>query len=154
MSLYYGVENSADCSSSFTCPYCAQAGFSEQTLQEHVNSQHADQRTEVVCPICASLPDGNADFVSDDFPEHLAIEHQAVRELDDSSQRLIRRIHHQRGGRLKGYHRLYASNTYQASPPSSNSACRVPLQLGLSLPQGTRACVRWSAPGSRRRPTG
>ena len=119
MSLYYGGDHSADFAYSFTCPYCSHPGYTEQTLQEHVNTQHADQRTEVICPICATLPDGDANFVSDDFPEHLAIEHQAVRDMDDSSQRLIRRIH-QRGGRMKGYHRLYTSgNTYQ---PQSGGA--------------------------------
>ena len=117
MSIYYGGENSADFAYSFTCPYCSHPGYTEQALQEHVNTQHADQRTEVICPICATLPDGDANFVSDDFPEHLAIEHQAARDLDDSSQRLIRRIH-QRGGRMKGYHRLYTSgSTHQPAPP-------------------------------------
>ncbi|KAI6661274.1 E3 ubiquitin-protein ligase KCMF1-like isoform X1 [Oopsacas minuta] len=119
MSLYYGGENSAEYSYSFTCPYCAVPGYTEQTLHDHVNTQHPDQRTEVVCPVCAALPDGDANFISDDFQEHLAIEHQAVKEVDESSHRLIRRIH-QRGGRMKGYHRLYA-NAYQP-PPSSGSA--------------------------------
>ena len=113
-SLYYGDNSSYY---SFTCPFCALPGHTEQTLHDHVNTQHAEQRTEVVCPICAALPDGDANFVTDDFPEHLAVEHQIARD----TERLVRRIH-QRGGRMKGYHRLYpSSGAYQPPVLSGNS---------------------------------
>ena len=60
----------------FTCPFCAKLGFTELTLVDHVASHHADATQEVVCPICASTPMGDANHVTDDFATHLTLEHQ------------------------------------------------------------------------------
>lgn len=122
MALYYGGENSAEYAYSFTCPYCTKSGFSEILLQDHVNTQHADQTIEVICPICACIPNGDPNHVSDDFSEHLALEHQAVREMDDANSRRLgeRRMPHSRGVRVKGHnHRLTPSQAHL--PPSANN---------------------------------
>ena len=34
-----------------------------------------------VCPICAALPGGDPNHVTDDFSAHLALEHRAPREF-------------------------------------------------------------------------
>ncbi|CAI9736165.1 E3 ubiquitin-protein ligase KCMF1-like isoform X1 [Octopus vulgaris] len=94
--LYYGGEAlPAEQAQSFTCPYCGKMGFTEATLQEHVTSEHADASTEVVCPICAALPGGDPNHVTDDFAAHLTLEHRTPREFEESSgMRHVRRIPH------------------------------------------------------------
>lgn len=77
--LYYLGENiSFDQPQSFTCPYCGKLGFSESTLLEHVTTtDHVDTGLEIVCPICAALPGGDPNLVTDDFVGHLTLEHRA-----------------------------------------------------------------------------
>ncbi|XP_016336057.1 E3 ubiquitin-protein ligase KCMF1 [Sinocyclocheilus anshuiensis] len=94
--LYYGGEAfSVEQPQSFTCPYCGKMGYTETSLQEHVTSEHAETSTEVICPICAALPGGDPNHVTDDFAAHLALEHRAPRDLDESSGvRHVRRMFH------------------------------------------------------------
>ncbi|XP_046900738.1 E3 ubiquitin-protein ligase KCMF1 [Hypomesus transpacificus] len=94
--LYYGGEAfSVEQPQSFTCPYCGKMGYTETSLQEHVTSEHAETSTEVICPICAALPGGDPNHVTDDFAAHLTLEHRAPRDLDESSGvRHVRRMFH------------------------------------------------------------
>lgn len=39
---------------SFSCPYCAEMGFSAQCLMEHLRASHANNEEVVVCPMCAA----------------------------------------------------------------------------------------------------
>ena len=52
---------------SYTCPFCAKPGFTESSLVDHVTSQHPDTTTEVVCPICASLPQASPTHLNHDY---------------------------------------------------------------------------------------
>ncbi|KAK5900409.1 hypothetical protein CgunFtcFv8_025369 [Champsocephalus gunnari] len=80
--LYYGGDTfSVEQPQSFTCPYCGKMGYTETSLQEHVTSEHAETSTEVICPICAALPGGDPNHVTDDFTAHLTLEHRAPRDL-------------------------------------------------------------------------
>ncbi|XP_068155663.1 E3 ubiquitin-protein ligase Kcmf1 [Drosophila tropicalis] len=81
--LYFGGEMlTSDQPQSFTCPYCKKMGFSDVTLLEHVSTEHTETSLEVVCPVCAGLPGGEPNLVTDDFAGHLTLEHrQGPREL-------------------------------------------------------------------------
>lgn len=75
--LYYGGEVlGGEQPQSFTCPFCKKMGFSESGLFEHVTNDHSDTNYEVVCPVCAALPGGDPNLVTDDFAGHLTIEHR------------------------------------------------------------------------------
>ncbi|XP_064466105.1 E3 ubiquitin-protein ligase KCMF1-like [Ornithodoros turicata] len=97
--LYYGGEAvSVEQPQSFTCPICGKMGFTEATLQEHVTSEHTDTSFEVVCPVCAALPGGEPNHVTEDFAAHLSLEHRSSRDLDEpSGSRHVRRIPHPAG---------------------------------------------------------
>ncbi|XP_033210304.1 E3 ubiquitin-protein ligase KCMF1-like isoform X2 [Belonocnema kinseyi] len=100
--LYYGGEGvSVEQPQSLTCPYCAKMGFTEATLQEHVTADHPDTSFEVVCPVCASLPGGDPNHVTEDFAGHLTLEHRSgprdlMSFLDESAstRHNVRRIPH------------------------------------------------------------
>lgn len=100
--LYYGGEGvSVEQPQSLTCPYCTRMGFTEATLQEHVAADHPDTSFEVVCPVCASLPGGDPNHVTDDFAGHLTLAHRSgprdlISFLDEptSSRHSVRRIPH------------------------------------------------------------
>nr|CAI5844438.1 unnamed protein product [Callosobruchus analis] len=76
--LYYGGEalTSLELPQSYTCPYCSRMGFTDSTLQEHVTSDHQDTNFEVVCPLCAAMPGGDPNLMTDDFAGHLTLEHR------------------------------------------------------------------------------
>ncbi|KAL1424098.1 hypothetical protein MTO96_003597 [Rhipicephalus appendiculatus] len=97
--LYYGGEAvSVEQPQSFTCPICGKMGFTELTLQEHVTAEHTDASSEVVCPVCAALPGGEPNHVTEDFAAHLSLEHRSNRDLDEpSGSRHVRRIPHPAG---------------------------------------------------------
>ncbi|KAM4643191.1 E3 ubiquitin-protein ligase KCMF1-like isoform 8-T9 [Amazona ochrocephala] len=113
--LYYGGEAfSVEQPQSFTCPYCGKMGYTETSLQEHVASEHTETSTEVICPICAALPGGDPNHVTDDFAAHLTLEHRAPRDLDESSGvRHVRRMFHP--GRGLGGPRARRSNMHFTS---------------------------------------
>lgn len=95
--LYYGGEAlSPEQPQSFTCPYCSKMGLTEILLLEHVTAEHADAAAEVVCPICAALPSGEPNYVTDDFTAHLTLEHRAPREVEEPVGGIphVRRIPH------------------------------------------------------------
>ncbi|XP_074642863.1 E3 ubiquitin-protein ligase KCMF1-like isoform X4 [Tubulanus polymorphus] len=94
--VYYGGEAlTSDQPQAFTCPYCGKMGYTEATLQEHVTSDHSDSSSEVVCPVCASLPGGDPNHVTDDFAAHLTLEHRTQRDFDEPTGiRHVRRIPH------------------------------------------------------------
>ncbi|MBN3320911.1 KCMF1 ligase, partial [Atractosteus spatula] len=119
--LYYGGEAfSVEQPQSFTCPYCGKMGYTETSLQEHVTSEHAETSTEVICPICAALPGGDPNHVTDDFAAHLTLEHRAPRDLisfhaydESSGVRHVRRMFHP--GRGLGGPRARRSNMHFTS---------------------------------------
>ncbi|KAK9889302.1 hypothetical protein WA026_004583 [Henosepilachna vigintioctopunctata] len=76
--LYYGGEalTNVELPQSYTCPYCCRMGFTDVTLQEHVSAEHAENSFEVVCPLCAAMPGGDPNLMTDDFAGHLTLEHR------------------------------------------------------------------------------
>ncbi|XP_052902557.1 E3 ubiquitin-protein ligase KCMF1 [Anopheles moucheti] len=120
--LYYGGEVlPADQPQSFTCPYCKRMGLSDSALLEHVSAEHTDTGLEVVCPVCAALPGGEPNFVTDDFARHLSLEHRSgsrdlISFLDEPSAIRhggVRRIPH--SGRALGGPRSRRSNMHFSS---------------------------------------
>ncbi|KAK2191154.1 hypothetical protein NP493_58g03015 [Ridgeia piscesae] len=121
--LYFGCESlTAEPPQSFTCPFCGKMGFTETTLQEHVTSEHADSSVEVVCPICAALPSGDPNHMTDDFAAHLTLEHRTPREFDEplGGIRHVRRIPHPgRGGGTRTRRAMLAGNALSGLSSSS-----------------------------------
>ncbi|XP_074642860.1 E3 ubiquitin-protein ligase KCMF1-like isoform X2 [Tubulanus polymorphus] len=117
--VYYGGEAlTSDQPQAFTCPYCGKMGYTEATLQEHVTSDHSDSSSEVVCPVCASLPGGDPNHVTDDFAAHLTLEHRTQRDFDEPTGiRHVRRIPH--AGRGVGGMRTRRSNMHFSSASSA-----------------------------------
>nr|XP_047912296.1 E3 ubiquitin-protein ligase KCMF1-like [Anser cygnoides] len=124
-------------------------GYTETSLQEHVASEHAETSTEVICPICAALPGGDPNHVTDDFAAHLTLEHRAPRDLDESSGvRHVRRMFHP--GRGLGGPRARRSNMHftssstgglsssQSSYSTSNREAMDPIAELLSQLSGVR----------------
>ncbi|KAK7934397.1 hypothetical protein WMY93_005293 [Mugilogobius chulae] len=124
--LYYGGEAfSVEQPQAFTCPYCGRMGYTELSLQEHVAAEHTETSTEVICPICAALPGGDPNHVTDDFAAHLTLEHRAPRDLisfhswlvhfhdESSGVRHVRRMFHP--GRGLGGPRARRSNMHFTS---------------------------------------
>uniref|UniRef100_H3DEU0 E3 ubiquitin-protein ligase KCMF1 n=1 Tax=Tetraodon nigroviridis TaxID=99883 RepID=H3DEU0_TETNG len=115
--LYYGGEAfSVEQPQAFTCPYCGRMGYTEVSLQEHVAADHTETSTEVICPICAALPGGDPNHVTDDFAAHLTLEHRAPRDLlhdESSGVRHVRRMFHP--GRGLGGPRARRSNMHFTS---------------------------------------
>uniref|UniRef100_A0A3Q3WFJ0 E3 ubiquitin-protein ligase KCMF1 n=1 Tax=Mola mola TaxID=94237 RepID=A0A3Q3WFJ0_MOLML len=106
--LYYGGEAfSVEQPQAFTCPYCGRMGYTEMSLQEHVAADHTETSTEVICPICAALPGGDPNHVTDDFAAHLTLEHRS------SGVRHVRRMFHP--GRGLGGPRARRSNMHFTS---------------------------------------
>uniref|UniRef100_A0A672H4K9 E3 ubiquitin-protein ligase KCMF1 n=1 Tax=Salarias fasciatus TaxID=181472 RepID=A0A672H4K9_SALFA len=106
--LYYGGEAfSVEQPQAFTCPYCGRMGYTEMSLQEHVAAEHTETSTEVICPICAALPGGDPNHVTDDFAAHLTLEHRS------SGVRHVRRMFHP--GRGLGGPRARRSNMHFTS---------------------------------------
>uniref|UniRef100_A0A3B3CAH2 RING-type E3 ubiquitin transferase n=1 Tax=Oryzias melastigma TaxID=30732 RepID=A0A3B3CAH2_ORYME len=110
--LYYGGEAfSVEQPQAFTCPYCGRMGYTEISLQEHVAAEHTETSTEVICPICAALPGGDPNHVTDDFAAHLTLEHR--RHDESSGVRHVRRMFHP--GRGLGGPRARRSNMHFTS---------------------------------------
>uniref|UniRef100_A0A4W5JLZ6 RING-type E3 ubiquitin transferase n=1 Tax=Hucho hucho TaxID=62062 RepID=A0A4W5JLZ6_9TELE len=126
--LYYGGEAlSVEQPQAFTCPYCGRMGYTETSLQEHVAAEHTETSSEVICPICASLPGGDPNHVTDDFAAHLTLEHRAPRDLISftplnlsSGVRHVRRMFHP--GRGLGGPRARRSNMHFTSSTSGGSS--------------------------------
>ncbi|NXM01356.1 KCMF1 ligase, partial [Tyrannus savana] len=69
-----------------------------------------------ICPICAALPGGDPNHVTDDFAAHLTLEHRAPRDLISFGVRHVRRMFHP--GRGLGGPRARRSNMHFTSSSS------------------------------------
>ncbi|XP_030748484.1 E3 ubiquitin-protein ligase KCMF1-like isoform X2 [Sitophilus oryzae] len=101
--VYYGGEaiSTPEMPQSYTCPYCSRMGFTDVTLQEHVTADHQDTNFDVICPLCAAMPGGDPNLITDDFAGHLTLEHRSgprdlISFLDEpvTTRPNVRRIQH------------------------------------------------------------
>lgn len=152
--LYYGGEAiSIEQPQSFTCPYCGKMGFTESTLQEHVTAEHPDTNADVVCPICAALPSGEPNHVTDDFASHLTMEHRSPRDIEEpSGSRHVRRIPHPGRGMSSARARrsqmqLSASTGLSSLSPSSRDSMD-PIAELLSQLSGARRTANMPQPST------
>ncbi|XP_054167200.1 E3 ubiquitin-protein ligase KCMF1-like [Oppia nitens] len=142
--VYYGGEAvSVEQPQAYTCPFCARMGFTEATLQEHVTSEHADSSTEVVCPVCAAHPGGEANHVTDDFATHLTLEHRSPRELEEPQTAIRgRRAPHPTRGlnsvRARRSQMAFSSNSGLSSLSPNNRDSMDPIAELLSQLSGVR----------------
>ncbi|CAG7833771.1 unnamed protein product [Allacma fusca] len=140
--LYYGGESSTDQAHSLTCPVCGRFGFTESELHSHVTAEHQNCNTEVVCPICASVPGGEPNLVTDDFTAHLTLEHrqQPHVQAEDapSARHSLRRV--QQPSRTLGVGRGRRPNMHFSSGGLSPSGAREvdPIAELLSQLSGVR----------------
>ena len=67
-----------DLAFSYTCPICGRLGHTILTLKDHLNQEHNNSNLEVICPICASLSDGNANQQTKNLVYHLSTKHSAL----------------------------------------------------------------------------
>lgn len=133
---FYGGESiTSDTPQSFSCPYCGKLGYTETALYDHVTSDHTETPYEVVCPICASLPGGEPNQVTEDFAAHLTMEHRggiighngALREEDSGGMgRGVRRIPHPARGTSGGPRtrrpNMHFTSTGSGLAPSGNNS--------------------------------
>lgn len=120
--LYYGGEAlTVDQPQSFCCPFCGKLGLTESGLPEHVTAEHPETSQEVVCPVCATLPRGDPNHVTDDFIAHLTMEHraQSIRDFDEPTSSRVRRILH--GGRSLGQARARRTTNQNFGNASSST---------------------------------
>lgn len=118
--MYYCGENiSPDNPPAFVCPYCGKLGFTQALLQEHVMKDHANDRSEVICPICAAQPSGEPNLVSDDFALHLQNEHRNQRNDIDGESAASRQMR-RRGMRSRNHRTMHLSGGPLTSSGSSN----------------------------------
>ncbi|XP_031770527.2 E3 ubiquitin-protein ligase KCMF1 isoform X2 [Galleria mellonella] len=148
--LYYGGEALAlEQPQAYTCPYCNRMGFTDTALMEHVTAEHADTTLAVVCPVCASMPGGEPNFVTDDFAGHLTLEHRTgprdlISFLDEPSgirHGGVRRMPHSGRGvsraRRTNMH-FSTSGGISSLSPSSRDAVVDPIAELLSQLSGVR----------------
>ncbi|XP_043232647.1 E3 ubiquitin-protein ligase KCMF1-like [Amphibalanus amphitrite] len=75
--LFYGGEAvPADQPQSLVCPHCGRLGLTEHALIEHVTAEHAHTAAQVVCPVCAAVPLGEPNHVTEHLAAHLSAEHR------------------------------------------------------------------------------
>jgi hypothetical protein len=84
---YHGERYTSDQAQSLTCPFCGEMGFSFPFLNEsapnfdlfhHLQFKHADEQqgNEIICPICATMANGEPNLVTADLLAHIANDHQ------------------------------------------------------------------------------
>lgn len=154
--LYYGGEAvSVEQPQSFTCPICGKMGFTELTLQEHVTAEHTDASSEVVCPVCAALPGGEPNHVTEDFAAHLSLEHRSNRDLDEpSGSRHVRRIPHPAGRGMssararRSQMQFSSTGGLSALSPSNRDSMDPIAELLSQLSSGVRRTATLAAPST------
>lgn len=154
--LYYGGEAvSVEQPQSFTCPICGKMGFTELTLQEHVTAEHTDASSEVVCPVCAALPGGEPNHVTEDFAAHLSLEHRSNRDLDEpSGSRHVRRIPHPAGRGMssararRSQMQFSSTGGLSALSPNNRDSMDPIAELLSQLSSGVRRTATLAAPST------
>ncbi|CAG0887097.1 unnamed protein product [Darwinula stevensoni] len=123
--LFYGGETlTHDQPQAFTCPHCGRLGFTEASLGDHVSLEHAGTTTEVVCPVCAALPGGEPNHLTDDLGTHLAEHRGTTRDSETPPLRGALRRSVGRGMSRRRTHLQFNSNSglYSLYPGGGGNA--------------------------------
>eukprot|EP01103_Thecamoeba_quadrilineata_P014060 TRINITY_DN4077_c0_g1_i2.p1 TRINITY_DN4077_c0_g1~~TRINITY_DN4077_c0_g1_i2.p1 ORF type:complete len:222 (-),score=22.98 TRINITY_DN4077_c0_g1_i2:145-810(-) len=126
--LQWSEDGSDSSRQTYTCPYCSLT-IGEFELADHVNDYHIDNSKPVVCPICASRPGGDPNYISRDFHAHIYLRHRgserrnlrrstSKRPTMDPLAELLVHLHQQRKSR-EGT--TPSARKVQAAPPNKGS---------------------------------